>query len=668
MLKHSLKYGRLPTEVQLNGGTAPAYPSPASTRDLVEETPVLPRVTTVNPRRPALGTILALAGTLLGALLMPALASASQVYVASGEGVSPFSIGANGALVPIACSGTNCEAGSSVHSVAVAPNGKFLYTTNYPNSVSPFSIQAGGALAPIACSGANCATGFQPLWLAISPNGRFLYASDNTSGEISPFAIQANGSLLPIPCASGACVTEEEPQGVAVSPNGKFLYVANFHGEYISVFAIEANGTLSRIPCPESHCKTGRNAAAIAISPNGRFLYAINSESSEVLPFSIETNGTLSPIACTGERCKTGNESADIAVSPNGRWLYVTNRAGAALSPFVIEANGSLNQIACLPGNCEGPGNATGIAVSPNSGLVYVTTAGADLVSPFSVEASGALAPIACTAPDCETKSSAFYQSVAISPDQAPTAAFTATPAANGSATSFNGSASTAYAGQTVATYEWNFGDGTTVASGGPTPTHVYAKPGTYTVTLTVTDNAGCSTQLIFTGQTASCNGSSGASASQVVVVPAAPVAAPVISGLRQSAKTWREGNALATISAKGKARGKNKPPVGTTFSFSLSEAASVVFTFTQPGSGRKVAKKCVAQTNKNAKAHRCKRTVVVAMLALGGRAGADEVRFGGRISKHTKLKPGTYTVSVTATAAGKHSTASTLRFTIAKS
>jgi hypothetical protein len=41
-----------------------------------------------------------------------------------------------------------------------------------------------------------------------------------------------------------------------------------------------------------------------------------------------------------------------------------------------------------------------------------------------------------------------------------------------------------------IVSYEWDFGDGT--SGGGPKPSHIYMQAGTYTVTLTVTDNDGC--------------------------------------------------------------------------------------------------------------------------------------------------------------------------------
>jgi PKD repeat protein len=74
--------------------------------------------------------------------------------------------------------------------------------------------------------------------------------------------------------------------------------------------------------------------------------------------------------------------------------------------------------------------------------------------------------------------------------DEPPLAAFAAgvaTPEA-GQSVAFDGSSSSDSDGSVVA-YAWNFGDGHTAS--GRSPTHAFAQPGTYTVTLTVTDSDG---------------------------------------------------------------------------------------------------------------------------------------------------------------------------------
>jgi PKD repeat protein len=70
----------------------------------------------------------------------------------------------------------------------------------------------------------------------------------------------------------------------------------------------------------------------------------------------------------------------------------------------------------------------------------------------------------------------------------APTASFTASPIApsSGSAVAFDASASRDSDG-TIASYAWSFGDGTT--GSGRSASHAYAQPGTYMVSLTVTDD-----------------------------------------------------------------------------------------------------------------------------------------------------------------------------------
>jgi parallel beta helix pectate lyase-like protein len=143
------------------------------------------------------------------------------------------------------------------------------------------------------------------------------------------------------------------------------------------------------------------------------------------------------------------------------------------------------------------------------------------------------------------------------------------------------------------------------------------------------------------------------------------PPVAPTLSSLGQTNKTWREGSALAQLSATH-GKGKRKLPIGTTFTFKLDQAAQVTFTFTKPAPGRKVGKRCVAQTQKNKRKHRCKRTVTAGTMTFAAHTGANKVRFQGLISKRKKLKPGSYKLLVVATVAGKRSRTATLSFTIA--
>lgn len=136
----------------------------------------------------------------------------------------------------------------------------------------------------------------------------------------------------------------------------------------------------------------------------------------------------------------------------------------------------------------------------------------------------------------------------------------------------------------------------------------------------------------------------------------------PDVANLRESAKIWRAGRTRATISS---VTATKKPPVGTAFSFNLNEAATVTLQFTEHASGRKVGRRCVAPTAKNRRARHCTRTITIGAIALVARAGANRVRFEGVISKHRKLKPGTYTVLVSASASGVRSLTRALHFTV---
>jgi hypothetical protein len=183
------------------------------------------------------------------------------------------------------------------------------------------------------------------------------------------------------------------------------------------------------------------------------------------------------------------------------------------------------------------------------------------------------------------------------------------------------------------------------VASGAAVDT---GSPGGHTFTVTATDSEGFRTT-----QTVSYS----------VVV--APSPAPALSHVAQTHKSWRRGGKLATLA---RAKATHKPPVGTAFSFTLNTAAAIKLTFTQRVNGRKVGGRCVGQTSHNKHRHHCLRTVTVGTLTLpAAAAGNRRISFQGRLSHHKTLKLGRYSVTITATNAGGHTSAKPMAFTIVR-
>jgi PKD repeat protein len=87
-------------------------------------------------------------------------------------------------------------------------------------------------------------------------------------------------------------------------------------------------------------------------------------------------------------------------------------------------------------------------------------------------------------------RTSTGTQSVTIGSDS-PRADFTFSPTtpAVGTPVNFNAAGSSAVAGRTITGYFWTFGDGS--SSSAASPAHPYAAPGSYNVTLTITDSQG---------------------------------------------------------------------------------------------------------------------------------------------------------------------------------
>lgn len=97
-----------------------------------------------------------------------------------------------------------------------------------------------------------------------------------------------------------------------------------------------------------------------------------------------------------------------------------------------------------------------------------------------------------------------------------------------------------------------------------------------------------------------------------------------------------------------------------------LDQPARVSLAFRQKRSGRMDAGRCAKPTRANRHNHACVRQVPVAALSFSGHAGANRLSFRGRVSRARTLKPGRYTLFITATNAARQTSAPrSLSFTI---
>ena len=79
-----------------------------------------------------------------------------------------------------------------------------------------------------------------------------------------------------------------------------------------------------------------------------------------------------------------------------------------------------------------------------------------------------------------------------------PVASFIATPGTDSfGSPNVTVDASASTIGTSGATYNWDFGDGSTDTQTAPTDQHTYSLSGTYTITLTITDGAGQTSPLV---------------------------------------------------------------------------------------------------------------------------------------------------------------------------
>ncbi len=407
-----------------------------------------------------------------GAAAAPASARNGYVANSGGGTVSVFNLSNNSATGTIAV-------GAGPRDVAIAPNGQLAYVTDETEgTVSVIATATNSVVGTIP-------VGSKPRGIAVAPDGQTAWVANSGDDTVSVISTATNSvSGAPIPVG-------EEPDGIAISPDGGSVFVAQKKGGGIAILSASTRavtGTVADALGPDQ----------IAVGPHGGRAYVTNSGSNSVTSFN-PANGQAA-----GAPIPVGAQPSGIAIGPSGALAYAAGSGDGTLTPIVTATN--------APGTAIAGFNAPeGVAVSPAGSQGYVANSGGGVVTAFNTTTN---------APSASIPAGSGPSGIAIVPDQPPVASFTVTPQKRieKRKLTFHGGASRDPDG-TISTYAWEFGDGKHVKGSKATVTHTYAQPGTYTATLTVTDNEGCSTEPVYTGQTASCNGSAVARATATIVV-----------------------------------------------------------------------------------------------------------------------------------------------------
>ena len=239
--------------------------------------------------------------------------------------------------------------------MAITPDGNTAYVNNYGG---PGGVGSGNGTTVRVVNlntnlivGPAITVGLAPASLAITPNGAFVYVINYVNGN------PGTGTISVIQTSNNTVVDTitgfSGPFAIAINPLGTLAYVTNFgsnnfapYGTTVSVVNLNSNTITATIP-------VGIQPSGIAITPDGKYAYASNYNTlyaatgfADLTPgegtvniIDIATNTVIPPTIAVGQ-------SPDaVAISPNGQYAYVSNFASntvnvIALQSFNIVAKG----------------------------------------------------------------------------------------------------------------------------------------------------------------------------------------------------------------------------------------------------------------------------------------------------------------------------------------
>ena len=354
------------------------------------------------------------------------------------------------------------------------------------NSINP-------AIIPIPGGGASF-----PIAIAIRADGLQALICNFNSSTITILDLTDPTS----PALVNTLAVGISPTSAIYTIDGTFAYVTD-----------SANAKLSRIDLSNysSIDVTGIPAPSwMIMAPDGLTAYV--SSVNDLYPVTNLTGTPVVQLPIHGFNFSSPNFFPQLVISSDGTTLLATDTGDSAVQPLIFP--GTL-------GNLIGVGvTPNGITISPDSSFSYVCNGNGSSEIAVITNPIGPSPSVTEMTPSLQTTPT----DVATTPDQAPLAFFTANTALPDLNVSFDASSSQSPT-DSITNYAWDFGDGSPIVdTASPLITHHYAHPGHYTVNLQVTNTAGTSTSVTFTGQIVSRNGGPTAIMSLPIAIPFAEI------------------------------------------------------------------------------------------------------------------------------------------------
>lgn len=360
----------------------------------------------------------------------------------------------------------------------ITPDGKYIYTAN----TLPPGFSVIDAATNTIINTVPTMVGSGAFDIVVNPTGTRIYISNNSSGFVTVVDTSTNSVVTDI-------FVEPNIGPLSMTPDGSTLFVGGFSSGEVTPIDTIMNTVGTAIPA-------GVFPGKVSIAPSGQKAFIPVFFTDTVLVMDVATRTITNTIFLP-----PGSGPYGSSLLPNGKKLYVVNITLNTLSVIDVDSETLTTTITLpvMPLNSIpfrslprlGQGNSPfWAAATPDSKKVYVISQTNHSVIPIDTATDTVGVPF-------DDGFEGTFEDLVISPDPAPVAAFSANVVAAGAAATFDASSSLSPIG-TVVSYAWDFGDGNTLTTASPEINHIYALPGNYNVTLTVTNTAGTSTSKVF--------------------------------------------------------------------------------------------------------------------------------------------------------------------------